>query len=1315
MKRISGRIAFSWLGRIAVSGILIFNSDRVLSQIVPDNTLGNESSVVNTRDATSDKIDGGAIRGQNLFHSFQEFNVDAGRGVYFANPDAVTNIFSRVTGNNVSNILGTLGVDGAANLFLINPNGIIFGEGASLDVQGSFAATTADGIEFGEQGNFSADNPESPGLLTINPSAYLFNQIAPGAISNNSIANNNIGLQIQPGNNISLIGGNVSFNGGNITAPAGNVQLGGLAALGKVSINNNGSLTFPEGVARGDVFLTQEAFVDVSGTEGGNITVNASNLKISGSSELQTGTFFETGLPGGQSGDIILNATGAVEIDASTLDAGVEIGNAGDIEINATNFSLTNGGEITNSTFGKGNAGNITIDVSNNVRLSNADIFSNVNAGAEGKGGQITIDTGNLYLNTSAQIQTIVRQADRENNLAGGVGDAGNIVVNARGNVAIDGVSNDDNQFPSGLRSTVGNGAEGNGGNIEINATNFFLTNGGEITNSTFGKGNAGNITIDATENVFLDTGGIFSNVGSKNVSQAEGDAGDITIAAKFISLTNGAQIQSGVFESNQGNGSNVTLNGGDNVTISSSDRGTSGIFTDIEKDVVGNGGNIEITSQGSIFLNDASLNSKNAGTGFAGDINLNAKNKLTITNDSVILSDGFFGRIFLNSSNDSINIKDSFIFNDSENYIQDPERFGKIQITSTQGSIGIDNSSITTENTGTGYSGDIKLNAPNEISIKNSRISAEGNFGRIFIGDSITPSQVKLEGTRTGTEDNPEFSNRLSTTNSNADDLAGSITINARNNINVIGSEIESRTETTKTTDINDQDGFNFSKITFKVAEDNLIGTITINQSQISTTNSDIGFSGDVRLNAREKIEILDTSIFSRGKLGRILIGKSDISGETLSPQEIVFNNSLLTVSNASVTTTPKTEINAGEISIDAVNNISFVNDSQINTFTERRGNAGNLTVQSQNGVVSFDNSYVFSNVNAGGIGDAGDVNITADSIFLTNGAQLQSGVKQTFDDFIQSGILGTGGDITLYAKKNIDLSGNSPNNKPSGIFTDVESIGIAGNINITTDSLFLTDKAILTSRSLGLGYAGNITVNANSINLDNNSKIEALNIPSTDISTSLSGGNINLQISNNLILRNSDISTQASSNANGGNINITADAVIAFDDSDIFSFAEGGRGGNIILDTPAYFGSSFNSNSSKIKPNSANNFFNNNDRADLNATGAVSGVVTIPDVSFIENSLADLPDNSLNTENLIANSCVVPSRKQEGKFIITGTGGLPATPEDAGNSNFPTGEVRGIETNDRSWQPGDPIVEPTGLYQLENGETILSRECSP
>ncbi|TVP65213.1 MAG: filamentous hemagglutinin N-terminal domain-containing protein, partial [Leptolyngbya sp. LCM1.Bin17] len=141
-----------------------------LAQITPDATLGTEASLVSpgveVRGTVADLIEGGAVRGSNLFHSFLEFNVDAEQRLYFANPTGIEAILSRVTGGNPSNIFGTLGVDGAADLFLINPNGLVFGEDAVLDVQGSFYASTAEAFPLGD-GVYSATEPEQSSLLTV--------------------------------------------------------------------------------------------------------------------------------------------------------------------------------------------------------------------------------------------------------------------------------------------------------------------------------------------------------------------------------------------------------------------------------------------------------------------------------------------------------------------------------------------------------------------------------------------------------------------------------------------------------------------------------------------------------------------------------------------------------------------------------------------------------------------------------------------------------------------------------------------------------------------------------------------------------------------------------------------------------------------------------------------------------------------------------------------------------------------------------------------------------------------------------------------
>jgi filamentous hemagglutinin family protein len=188
---------------------------------LPDNTLGPESSrtVPDTiNNLPSDRIEGGATRGASLFHSFGEFNISEGRGAYFENPSGITNIFSRVTGGNQSNILGTLGVLGNANLFLINQKGIVFGPHARLDVRGSFMASTADSIVFNNGVEFSSANPQAAPLLTVNIPVGLRFRENPGAIVNASSVTQVIegttipvGLAVPPGQTLAMVGGDVIF------------------------------------------------------------------------------------------------------------------------------------------------------------------------------------------------------------------------------------------------------------------------------------------------------------------------------------------------------------------------------------------------------------------------------------------------------------------------------------------------------------------------------------------------------------------------------------------------------------------------------------------------------------------------------------------------------------------------------------------------------------------------------------------------------------------------------------------------------------------------------------------------------------------------------------------------------------------------------------------------------------------------------------------------------------------------------------------------------------------------------------------------
>jgi filamentous hemagglutinin family protein len=245
------------------------------AQVIPDGTTPTDAGACGALCT----ITGGTSRGSNLFHSFQDFNVNEGQQVRFANPEGIGNILSRVTGTNASNILGVLGVDGAANLFLLNPNGIIFGPNAQLDIRGSFLATTADGFLFPDGSEFSATNPQAPPLLAVNvPIGLQYGTQPAGAIRSQAT------LAVEPGQSLTLAGGAIQLDGSRLFAPGGRIELGAVGGAGTITLGDTFDLSLPQSLARADVAFTNAAEVNVRADTGGDIAITARNLDLLGGS-----------------------------------------------------------------------------------------------------------------------------------------------------------------------------------------------------------------------------------------------------------------------------------------------------------------------------------------------------------------------------------------------------------------------------------------------------------------------------------------------------------------------------------------------------------------------------------------------------------------------------------------------------------------------------------------------------------------------------------------------------------------------------------------------------------------------------------------------------------------------------------------------------------------------------------------------------------------------------------------------------------------------------------------------------------------------
>lgn len=312
----------SWL--IIVGAIAA--CDSALAQITPDQSLGAEISVITPHADSTDVISGGAKRDANLFHSFEQFSVQTGRIAFFNNAADIQNIISRVTGSSISNIDGLIRANGAANLFLLNPNGIIFGRNARLDIGGSFVASTANSIKFADGAEFHAKTTQTTPLLTVNvpiglqfggnPGSLQVRGDSRGIRTTSDLLDPTAGLRVSSNRTLALVGGDLGLEGATLKTPGGRIELGSVAREGLVNltVTKKGFALGYEGIQNlGKIQLTQQSALEASGFSGGDIQVAGKQIAIANGSTVRAST-----LGAGSGGALVVKATDLLEISSTS-------------------------------------------------------------------------------------------------------------------------------------------------------------------------------------------------------------------------------------------------------------------------------------------------------------------------------------------------------------------------------------------------------------------------------------------------------------------------------------------------------------------------------------------------------------------------------------------------------------------------------------------------------------------------------------------------------------------------------------------------------------------------------------------------------------------------------------------------------------------------------------------------------------------------------------------------------------------------------------------------------------------------------------
>ena len=674
-----------------------------------------------------------------------------------------------------------MGINGDANLFLINPNGIVFGENASINLNGSFFASTAEQIDFADGNSFSAVNPEAAPLLTVNiPVGVQFGD-NPASI-NTQQANINAG-------DVTLLGGDLNLEQTTLNAPGGQVKLGSIAEAGTVNFNSE----FPLDILRGDIKISDRSTVDVIDGARGDITINANNFNLTKDSHLKTGIRAGLGDFEAKAGNIQINAIGNFNLSEGSSITNIleenSLGNGGNINIETSNLTIEDSGTSENisnikvATFSSGDGGMIAIDARENLEIINhaplspfsliprdpppkpsvgnrrlipektgiqtvlegnssgnggsvditaknivmdgsVRIYSNIKDNSTGNGGAINIDTERLTLTDSANIAAHTSS----------FGDGGEVNIIATESIELIGIEAEtlegfmeanpvpnSRPFPTGLGAVViRGGTQGNGGEVNVTTKDLSIKDGALISVNTYSAGDGGDINITASDRIVVSGRGaanFASGINSGASIGSTGNGGNLSIDTGVLIIEEGAGINASTFES--GNSGNIFIRATDFVKLGRGEaKKINSITAQVGEDASGRGGNIDLETKNLLILDGSQISAATLGSGAGGNVRVSAAESIEIEGFVSFEEEGFSLRQAI--VNNSGTIIPSGIFASS------PGLGNADAVNIETGNLTLaSNATISVNSQQQGAAGDLSINADN-VNLANSVLSAE-------------------------------------------------------------------------------------------------------------------------------------------------------------------------------------------------------------------------------------------------------------------------------------------------------------------------------------------------------------------------------------------------------------------------------------------------------------------------------------------------------------------------------------------------------------------------------------------------------------